>query len=134
MSADHSFPKSEHLCGEIRVNKLFAEGKAFIVYPLRVVYAFREVNEVAPARILFSVPKKKFKRAVKRNRLKRLMRESYRLNKNLIITVLKEKNLSAEIAIAYLSPEMIELDEMQDKMKQILNRIAARLIEKELPK
>jgi ribonuclease P protein component len=131
MSKVDSFPKREHLCGEIRINKLFAEGKAFIVYPLRVVYVFRNNNEDPTAQILFSAPKKKFKRAVKRNRLKRLMRESYRLNKNSFTTVLTEKNLSIEMAVAYLSDELVGFDEMQEKMKTVLSRILSRLPEKQ---
>lgn len=126
MSGNYSLPKKEHLCGEIRINKLFAEGKAFIVYPLRVVYAVRAVDDV-PVKVLFSVPKKRFKRAVKRNRLKRLMRESYRLNKNTLVHVVNEKQVSVEMAFAYLSDEVMEFNIIQEKMQLILNKIATRI-------
>jgi ribonuclease P protein component len=72
MTNTATFLKKEHLCGEIRINKLFSNGKAFIVYPLRVVYSVEQNSTDVPVKVLVSVPKKRFKRAVKRNRLKRL--------------------------------------------------------------
>ena len=77
-----TFNKSQHLCGETTISQLFREGKAFLVFPLRVVYRVmpRENVDKRPAvRVLTSVPKKQFKHAVDRNRFKRLIRESYRL-------------------------------------------------------
>ncbi|MBV5342489.1 hypothetical protein JZU68_02365 [bacterium] len=59
MTPTFTFPKKEHLCGEIRVGKLYAEGKAFIVYPLRVVYKVTQGAENVPVKVLVSVPKKR---------------------------------------------------------------------------
>ena len=87
----YTFPKAEKLCGEIRTTRLFAEGRAFISYPFRIVY--RLTDEISPAhvRILISVPKKKIKRAHGRNRIKRLIREAYRLNKHDFISFFEER-------------------------------------------
>lgn len=130
MKSVGTFPKNEHLCGEIHINKLFANGKAFIVYPLRVVYSINSNGCEPAAKVMFSVSKKKFKRAVKRNRIKRLMRESYRLNKSIVTDVLTSKCLNMDMAVIYLSDEVTDFAQMQEKMQQILQRITSRIPEK----
>lgn len=129
MKPSTTFPKKEHLCGEIRVNHLFTNGKAFIVYPLRVVYLVGENKEAIPVKALVSVPKKRFKRAVKRNRLKRLMRESYRLNKFPLIEKCIEKNINIQIAFNYVSDDEMDFNMIQSKMIVALQKIAENLNE-----
>lgn len=126
-SHQYSFPKPEHLCGEIRINKLFAEGKAFIVYPLRIVYSISEATGSVQAQVMVSVPKKRFKRAVKRNRLKRLMREAYRLNKPEFVDALTSRSLSIQLAFNYVSDEQVDFDQMNRKVSQALQKIVERL-------
>ncbi|MDR0812340.1 MAG: ribonuclease P protein component [Paludibacter sp.] len=117
-----TFNKSEHLCGETKINRLFAKGKAFIVYPVRVVYLVE--NENIPAiKVLVSVPKKKFKHAVSRNRLKRLMREAYRLNKSALTERCAEKMLSLQIAFCYIDGEMADFEVINKKIQIALAKI-----------
>ena len=72
--------KAERLNSKILIEKMFAGGsKSFSIFPIRVVYMPVEQGE-APASILISVSKRRFKRAVKRNRVKRQVREAYRKN------------------------------------------------------
>lgn len=123
MNHSNTFPKSEHLCGETRIEQLFTKGKAFIAYPLRVVYSIQPNNNSEPISVLVSVPKKRFKRAVKRNRLKRLMRESYRLNKHATIDMLIENNLQLQLAFNYISDEELDFITIEKKMKVALKRI-----------
>ena len=75
----HTLPKAERLCGRNAVAQLFEKGKGGVSGCLRYKYLRRPDAEVS--RIMVSVPKRSFKRAVKRNLLKRRMRESYRLQK-----------------------------------------------------
>ena len=78
----HTFPKEEHLCRKKLIEELFGkQGSSFGVYPLRIVWIKSEAPTAAPPQVLISVSKRTFKRAVDRNRLKRLIREAYRLNK-----------------------------------------------------
>ena len=80
--APATLPKSERLCGKKPVAALMDRGKGGVAGCLRYRFLRREGPEAdAPARILVSVPKRSFKRAVKRNLLKRRIRESYRLQK-----------------------------------------------------
>lgn len=127
MDNSATFPKAEHLCGEIRTGKLFAEGKAFIVYPVRVVYKITEHNDNVPVKVLVGVPKKRFKRAVKRNRLKRLMREAYRTNKNILINKCLSSNIHLDIAFNYVSDEEVDFATVQQKIQMALQKIADKI-------
>jgi ribonuclease P protein component len=126
-----SFSKKEHLCGETRINKLYTEGKAFIAYPLRVVYLFVETEDEV-SKIMVNVPKKRFKRAVKRNRLKRLMREAYRLNKTQLINILSENNLNIYISFNYVSDEESDFATIEQKIKVALLKITEKINSKTL--
>ena len=79
---DATLPKAERLCGKTAVVSLFEAGKNASAGCLRCKYLKRADD--APSRIVVSVPKRSFKRAVKRNLLKRRMRESYRRQKDLL--------------------------------------------------
>ena len=78
----YTFPKEEHLCRKKLIEELFSkQGSSFGVYPLRIVWIPAPAPTTTPPQVLISVSKRTFKRAVDRNRLKRLIREAYRLNK-----------------------------------------------------
>jgi len=127
MAPRNSFSKPEHLCGEKRITRLFTQGDAFIAYPLRVVYILEPVRDTVPSSVLVSVPKKRFKRAVKRNRLKRLMREAYRLNKTTLIEKLEEKQLQIHIAFNYVSDDVLDFATVEKKMKLSLEKLIAKI-------
>jgi ribonuclease P protein component len=81
------FPKQNKLCGQMRIAQLYKEGKRFTAWPLRVTYR-KLTNEDGvsnlPTQILVWAPKSLFKHTVQRNHLRRLMREAYRLNQDLL--------------------------------------------------
>jgi ribonuclease P protein component len=78
----YTFPKEEHLCRKKLIEELFSkQSSSFGVYPLRFVWIKSAAPTMVPPQVLISVSKRTFKRAVDRNRLKRLIREAYRLNK-----------------------------------------------------
>ncbi|MDR1584640.1 MAG: ribonuclease P protein component [Prevotellaceae bacterium] len=123
---EHSakFPKSEHLCGAKNLTRLFEQGNAFIAYPLRVLYLQEASGGVSETlRVVVVVPKKRFKRAVDRNRLKRLMREAYRLNKPELLTALKENGKQMLLAFHYVADNKMEFADVERKMKIALKRI-----------
>ena len=123
----NSFSKLEHLCGDKRINRLFTQGDAFIAYPLRVVFMIEPKKDTVPVSVMVSVPKKRFKRAVKRNRLKRLMREAYRLNKFEVVEKLSEKQLQAHVAFNYVSDEEFDFETIEKKMKIALQRLIEKI-------
>lgn len=124
---DRHFRKQERLCGEIRTEKLFASGKGFIVYPLRIVYLVTDKEENAPVRVLFSVPKKKIRLAVNRNRIKRLLRENYRINKHVIVAEMEKKDASLHLGIVYLSNELTDYGCIGEKMVAAIQRLVKSL-------
>ena len=120
--------KSERLNSKIVIEKMFAGGssRSFSVFPLRVVYMPVDSLE-ASASILVSVPKKRFKRAVKRNRVKRQIREAYRKNKGELKQLLTEKEQKLAIAVIYLSDQFTSSVEIEEKVKLLLARMAEKV-------
>lgn len=119
--------KSERLDRKKVIEKMFAGGsRSFSVFPLRVVYL--PVEELdAPVSILVSVSKRRFKRAVKRNRVKRQIREAYRLNKHLLSDALSGSQRRLAVAFIYLSDELVPSSVIEERMKVALSRIAEKL-------
>lgn len=107
---------------------MFAGGsRSFSIFPLRVVWL--PVEELdAQVSILISVSKRRFKRAVKRNRVKRQIREAYRLNKQTLLAPLAEKNCRLAIAFIYLSDELMDSALIEEKMKTALARITEKAL------
>ena len=119
--------KSERLDKKKVIEKMFAGGsRSFSVFPLRVVYLPVEELE-APVSILVSVSKRRFKRAVKRNRVKRQIREAYRKNKSLLVDELQRREQRLAVAFIYLSDELVATAELEEKMKIALARISEKL-------
>ena len=116
--------KAERLNSKILIGKMFEGGisKSFSIFPIRVVYMPVEQGE-ASASILISVSKRRFKRAVKRNRVKRQIREAYRVNKHELLNALAEKKCRLVIAFIYLSDQLTESSVIEERVKIALARI-----------
>ena len=126
---DNRLPKEERLSSKNIITKLFTNGESFVCYPFRVVYILTPIEEQSSSAAMFvSVPKKKFKRAVKRNLIRRRTKEAYRLNKNIIISDLKEKNQHISIAFIYLDKEIKNYKEIEKGMKDLLLRLKNKVI------
>ncbi len=118
----HSLKKTERLCSKKVIDKLFSEGESFLAFPLKVVFKATELPQAVPVQAGFSVSKKIFKRAVKRNRIKRLMREAYRLNKQML-SVTAEKQQMAVFFI-FIGKELPSFAQVEKAMKKALSRLA----------
>lgn len=128
---NRTFPKSEHLYGIKTIERLYNQGSVFVSYPFRVVYFMVEdKTESVPVRVMVGVSKKKFKNAVDRNRIKRLMRETYRLNKSRLIEFMRENDLNVHLAFQYISDEVIPFAEMNSKMEKALTKLITIISEK----
>ena len=123
-----SYSKKEKLKSKAQIEFLFKEGKAITVYPLRLIYVATEFKDQSLIKTGVSVSKKLHKKAVKRNKIKRLMREAYRLNKPKDFN----KNETAfALMILYLSKEEPSFKLLNTKMPVLLSKFKAS-IQKEL--
>ena len=111
-----SFPKSEKLCGKLVVDQLYKQGNRFVAWPLRVSYIISPDNA---NRILIWAPKSLFRHAVDRNRLRRQMREAYRLNKE----ILSHSEVKYHIAINYIDKSMQDFHVISKAMKKALKKL-----------
>ncbi len=121
--------KEERVTGRTLVESLFrgGESRSMSSYPLRVVYRLVERSE-APVRILVSVPKRCFKRAVKRNRVKRQVRESYRKHKHLLIDKMSVRcGQTLVMAFIWMDDQLRDSADVEHKVRNLLIRIGERL-------
>ena len=114
---DQKFGKKEKLKSKKLIDKLFAEGKSIKSFPLKLVYISFDNAEEPELKTGVSVPKKLVKTAVKRNRIKRMMREVFRKNKYLVTSYL---NSSHALMFIYLSREEMTYEKLEAGMINIL--------------
>lgn len=117
-----TFSKKEKLKSKKLIQQLFDEGQWVSVFPLRMVYLPTTLEDNISAQVGVSVSKRLFKRAVDRNRIKRLMREAYRLNKASIFN-----NITTQYAlmILYIGNEKLEFEDLEKKMKLLFKKFLA---------
>ena len=127
--------KEERICSKLLIDQLFNGGNShsMVAFPLRAVYVIKDRNEAqgAPppqAKILISVPKKYFKRAVKRNRVKRQVREAYRKNKYILLDKLQPMpNQEVLLAFIWLDNMLHASAEIENKVCNLLQRIGEKI-------
>lgn len=110
------FPKAERLTGKKKIEELFQHGSSIFLHPFLAKY----IESSEATRILISVPKKKFKRAVDRNQIKRRIREAYRLNKHLL---LEEQDKHFHVAFIYQDANILPYSEIEEKLITLLKRL-----------
>ncbi len=109
--------KEERLKSRKLIGRLYSEGEYIKKFPLKMVYLQTEHTSKYPTQVGVSVPKRLFKRAVDRNRIKRLLRESYRLQKEIVYS---EVDKPYVFMISYLAKEEWKYADIEDKMRKLL--------------
>lgn len=129
----YSLPQAERINSKKQIDRLFRGGgsKAMTASPLRVVYMAeergKEVREPL-AQMMVSVPKRYFKRAVKRNLIKRQVREAYRLNKHILVDRLSlMDNIGVSMCFIWTADRICNMTEVGERMSNLLQRIAERI-------
>jgi len=123
----YTLTKDERLCKKKAIDALFKGGNtSFAAFPFRVVFVKTEKSETS-AKILISVPKHRYRHAVDRNRMKRLVRESYRLQKARLWSFLESKDYGIDIAIICISDRKETYKTVYKSIDKTISRICEKL-------
>ncbi len=118
----YTLAKEERLSWKRYIDLLFEKGQSFVAFPLRVVYLpIPEKETSARVSFLVSVPKKKFKRAVKRNRIKRQVREAYRIRKQDLLETMEARDEGLLVAFLYIDKEIHPYAMMEKAMRKAIH-------------
>ncbi|MDR3142181.1 MAG: ribonuclease P protein component [Tannerellaceae bacterium] len=116
----YAFSKEERLSWKRHIDLLFGKGQSFVAFPLRVIYLLLDEKKEVPVSVLVSVSKRKFKRAVKRNQIKRRVREAYRIQKHDLTEPLAEEKKTMFVAFLYIDKEVHSFSTIEKAMKKAI--------------
>ena len=123
----YSLNSTERIKQRKIIEEIFSSGNTIYKDYIRINYIKTDFDDDTIAKVSFSVPKKKFKRAYKRNRLKRIMREVYRKNKPEFYDILSNKNIKIALLFVYLDDEIKDYENIETKMKLALDKLVRKL-------
>ena len=129
-----NFGKEYKLCSKIQIDQVFASGSRISQFPFQSIIQSASFTQNVPFKLLISVPKKRFKKSVDRNYIKRLMREVIRKNKLNLETFLRQNNFQLAICLIYSSSEKISYAEMELKIGKLFNKLISHVSEQILEK
>lgn len=116
-----TFGKQEHLCNITEIQKLFNDGHSIFKHPVKLLWLPGKWNGVPTVKVILSVSKRNFKKAVDRNRIKRLLRECYRKNKQILELCLGDRN--CYIALIYAGKEISDFKLLEPIIIQLFQRL-----------
>jgi len=122
------FGKEYKLCSQKVIAAVFKEGKSVFQYPFKVQFMEQSIPGEQPFQLVFSAPKRTFRRAHDRNRIKRLMRETFRKKKLILEEVLGQHNKQLALFVIYTAKEELPLKTLMAKTQQLLEKITQELI------
>jgi ribonuclease P protein component len=120
---DFTFRKAERLSRKKLIDELFKDGSSFYLHPFKVYHLEKEIPAGVPVQVLMAVPAKKFPHAVDRNRIRRMMREAYRLNKHELYFAQEKKKLLLLIGFLYAGKKIEPYAIINAKMVDALSRL-----------
>jgi len=119
-----TFKKEERLCNKRLIDELFHNGSSFLCYPFKASWLVVNGPQQVPVQVLFAVAKKRYKRAVDRNLLKRRMREAYRLHKQeQLYDFLLQADKNITLSVSYIGKEINEYKLIEKKMLKMLTQL-----------
>jgi ribonuclease P protein component len=127
MNKPFSLSKNERIKSKKTIETLFQQGEAFFSYPYRIVYSLAQNAETPALCFAISVPKRFFKRAHDRNRIKRQTREAYRLQKQSLLTNVQTHHHALNMMLIYQAREVMDSISLHKHMQQCLEHLQKRI-------
>ena len=125
----YTFKKEERLCNKRLIDGLFHNGSSFLCYPFKVSWLAAPAGQTVPVQVVFAVAKKRYKRAVDRNLLKRRMREAYRLLKQqALYDGLSASDKTILLSIGFIGKEIIDYPTIEKKMLKTLLQVSTQAL------
>jgi ribonuclease P protein component len=122
-----TYPKIERLNSKILIDKVFNEGHKLYSYPLKMLWLSTELPQAISVQSLISVSKRRFKRANKRNLLKRRIREAFRMNKNSFYQLIEKAELKIALVIVYNSNDLVDYHTIEQAIINLLEQVLSKL-------
>lgn len=122
-SASFTFKKAERLSSKKLIDELFTKGSSFSFYPFRVLFLEKQSASAEGVQVLISVPAKNFRRAVDRNKIRRLIREAYRLNKQPLHDSLIKKDKQVAVGLVYTAKTIEPFSVIQQNLIAALKKL-----------
>jgi len=127
MSKLNSYPKQEKLKSRKALDELFAKGKSVTVFPIKAFYTLNIADETlfnkTGVNAGVGVSSRVFKKAVERNRVKRLLRENYRTQKQELVSTIESKELHLTVFFLFIGKELPELVNLKEPMRRVLEKL-----------
>ncbi len=118
--------KAERINSKLEIETIFKKGKSVFAFPYRFVWIEKAgENPELPVNILLSVGKKRFKKAVDRNQIKRYIREAYRINKHLLWEVCGQKDINIQLGIVYVGKTVGDFKLHEKTMKKTIEKMSS---------
>jgi ribonuclease P protein component len=129
ITKDFTLGAEERIKSRKAILSLFDKGTSFSIFPIRIVYILEQRSEKNGLKAAFTASKKNFKKAVDRNRIRRLMKESWRLQKNELQLSLQSSQKSLDIFFIYTGKELPEYPFIYKKMEEVIQKLQDQILD-----
>jgi len=129
VALNQSFGKAYKLCSKTLIDEIFDSGETIKSYPLIVKYKSATLKSDTAFQMVISAPKRTFRNAHQRNRIKRLCKEAIRKNKQILEAYLHENNLQVGLCLIYSAKEEMTMEQLDRKTQKLFKKIIDKLDE-----